>query len=238
VASRVILCGSLSERYEAERLLKESHPELHVETVEHPWELVEKAGSGGFDVALLLKGPITKHHERLQAVSSLRANAFGGRILYVGAFLTEKQDALLAGADYAFDADAQRSEEVVARALYRPVLAADHPYLRYLFVGDWVELQPFGATLPASAPAVLLVATSCHPDPAFYGQLAAFSRANPQTHCILVEDDGGEAAQAEALASGVQPYVVLAEEGLGQVATLARRFLREAWLSRVGSTSD
>jgi hypothetical protein len=233
VAGRVILCGGLNERYEAERLLNEAHPELHVVTVEHPWELVEKASGGGFDVALFLKGPIAKHQERLQAIGSLRANAFAGRVLYVGAFLTEKQDALAVGADYAFDSDVQRMEEIVWRALFRPVVAADHQYLRFLFVGEWCDVEPYGEALPAKAPAVLLAATSCHAGPAFYTAMARFSRENPGTNCVLVEDDGGETAQTEALATGIQPYIVLEKEGLCQVVKVARQFLREAWLANV-----
>jgi hypothetical protein len=31
----------------------------------------------------------------------------------------------------------------------------------------------------------------------------------------------------------VRPYVVLAEEGLAKVASLARTFLREAWLRNI-----
>ena len=32
MAGRVIVCGELHDRYEAERLLVERHPELHVDT--------------------------------------------------------------------------------------------------------------------------------------------------------------------------------------------------------------
>lgn len=233
MAGRIITCGGLAERYETERLLTESHPELHVETVEHPWELVERSSAGAFDVALFLKGPISKHQERLQAISSLRANNFAGRILYVGAFLTEKQDAVTAGADYAFDSDLQRTEEITFRALFRPVLTADHRYLRYLLVGEWAELQTYDAALPDAAPAVLLASTSCHPEPGFWSTLATYARTHKSTACIVLEDDGSEVAQSEALASGVQPYVVLAKEGLCQVHKVIRRYLREAWLAKL-----
>ncbi len=54
-------------------------------------------------------------------------------------------------------------------------------------------------------------------------------------HAVVVEDDGAEEARTEALATGVQPYVVLSLEGLGKVMDLARRFLREAWLARVSA---
>ena len=51
--------------------------------------------------------------------------------------------------------------------------------------------------------------------------------------CILVEDDGEEDARTEALATGIQPYVVLAQDGLAKVAELAGGFLRERWLAGV-----
>ena len=230
---RVILCGDLPDRYEAERLLAEHHPELHVESVGRPWEMVESAMSGAYDVALLLKGPIAMHETRLEGVAGLRRNAFAGKILMAGAFLTEKQDAVRAGADYAFDPDKQPLERVVGAALGRPAVAADHSYLRYLLVGEWATVAGFADALPSPAPEILLATTSCHPGPAFWAPLAGYARANPAMRCILVEDDGGEEARTEALSTGIQPHVVLEQEGLGKVTELVRRFLREAWLARV-----
>jgi hypothetical protein len=235
VAGRVAVFGDLADRYEAERLLGERHPDLHVESFMHGWELVERATSERFDVALILKGPIAIHQQRLDTVAALRRNAFPGRILFAGAFLTEKQDAIRAGADYAFDPDKQATEQVVSAALFRPVLAADHPYLRALFVGEWVELQVFDDRLPSLATHLLIAATSCHGDPAFWTQLAALVRSDKQMRCIVVEDDGSEEARTEALATGVQPYIVLAQDGLQQVLELGKRFLRECWLAHVSA---
>lgn len=233
MAGRIIICGDLAARYEAQRVLVEAHPDLHVETVEHPWELVQKAESEGYDVAFLLKGAIAQHQERLHAVQLLRSHGFPGRVLYAGAFLTEKQDALLAGADYAFDPDQQRVEQVAAAALYRPVLAADHAYLRALLVGEWVDVLPYLEALPSQAVDVLLCATSCHADSAFWTALVGYCKGNPKTRCIVVEDDGKDEARVEALATGIQPYVDLAQEGLSELARLVRQSLREAWLACV-----
>jgi hypothetical protein len=233
VPGRVIVLGELAERYEVERLLTERHPELHVETVGLPWEMVERATDGPFDLALVLKGPITAHQQRMDTIASLRRSGFSGKILFAGAFLTEKQDAVRAGADYAFDPDKQVAEQVIAAALYRPVVAADHAYLRYLFVGEWARTEAYLDELPAQPPDLLLVATSCHEASAFYAALASYVRKHAKTRCVLVEDSGGEEAGIEALATGVQPYVVLAKEGLGRVTALGSGFLRECWLARV-----
>jgi len=235
VAGRIVVFGELDDRYEAERLLGERHPDLHVESVVHRWEMVERATAGKFDVALILKGPIAAHQLRLDTVAGLRRNGFPGRILFAGAFLTEKQDAIRAGADYVFDPDRQATEQVVRAALHRPVLAADHPYLRGLFVGEWVDVRAYGDALPPAAPDLLLASTSCHAEAAFYGRLAAFVRANPAMRCIVVEDDGADEARTEALATGIQPYVVLAEEGLQHVLRLGRGFVREQWLARLAA---
>ncbi len=232
---RVIVCGDLPDRYEAERLLAERHPGIHLESVGRPWEMVERAASEGYDVALLLKGPIAGHEARLEAIAGLRRNSFAGKVLAAGAFLTEKQDAVRAGADYAFDPDKQAVENVVGAALARATLAADHPYLRYLAIGEWAGIAAFGDTLPPAAPDVMLAATSCHPGAAFWGALAAYARAHPAMRCIVVEDDGGEEARTEALATGIQPYVVLEKEGLARVAELMRGFLRDCWLARVSA---
>jgi len=235
VAGRVILCGDLPDRYEAERLLAERHPELHVESVGRPWEMVERAMSGAYDVALILKGPIATHEARLEGVAGLRRNAFAGKILTAGAFLTEKQDAVRAGADYAFDPDKQPLERVVGAALARPSVAVDHAYLGFLLVGEWAVVVPFGDAPPPTAPDILLAATSCHPAPAFWGALAAYVRANAAMRCVVVEDGGGDEAGTEALATGIQPLVVLGQEGLGKLTDLVRRLLREAWLGRVAA---
>ena len=235
MAGRIVVVGDLAERYEIERLLGERHPDLHVESFLHGWELVERTCAQPFEAALILKGPIAAHQQRLDTIAALRRNGFAGRILFAGAFLTEKQDAIRAGADYAFDPAKQATEQVVAAALFRPALAADHPYLRALFVGEWAEVRELGGQLPAIAPDLLIVATSCHPEGGFWAQLAAMVRSSAEMRCVVVEDDGGEDARTEALATGIQPYLVLAQDGLQPVLNLGRRFLREGWLARVAA---
>ncbi len=235
MAGRVIVLGDLADRYEVERLLAERHPDLHVETVGEPRQLTESATAASFDVALLLRGAIAANQERIAAVEGLRRAGFPGRVLVAGAFLTERQEGTRAGADYAFDPGKQATEEVVAAALYRPLVAADHPYLQSLFVGEWARVAPYAGQLPGPAPDLLLVATSCHGDPAFYPALAAYVRAHPGIGCILVDDGGSEEARSEALATGVNPHVVLAEEGIGRVAALSREVLRERWLAHVAA---
>jgi hypothetical protein len=235
VSGRLIFFGDLKDRYEMERLLWERHPDLHVETVGRSWDLVERACTGSFDAAIILKGPIWEHQQRLEVVAALRRNSFAGRIIYGGSFLSEKQDALAAGADYVFDPDKQSTEEVAWRALGRPLLAADHLYLRRLFVGEWAVIEAYLAELPAQPPDALLAATSLHGDEAFYGALARYSLAHPETHCVLIEDEAAEDVQAAALASGIQPYIVLADEGLRRVHDVVRGFLRERWLARVAA---
>lgn len=235
MAGRVILYGGLEERYEAERLLGELHPEVHVESANRSWELVERACTGAFDVAVILKGPIWEHQQRIEVVTALRRNEFGGRIVYAGAFLTEKHDAVAAGADYCFDPEHHAVEEVAVRALFRPRVAADHPYLRHLFRGEWAELESWAGDPPATPPDILLAATSCHAEDAFYGVLAAYSTANPKTHCILVDDDPEGEPNVAALSSGVQPHIILADDGLQKVLQVGRRLLRESWLAHVST---
>jgi hypothetical protein len=233
VSARVILFGAALERFEGERLLRERQPAMHVRSVAERWEFLEQACRGEFDVAVVLRGPISDHDERMAALAGLRRDGFAGRILAAGSFLTEKQDALGAGADYAFDPVAQALESVVAAALYRPRVAADHPYLRFLFVKDWLCLEAVADQLPEPPPDLLLVATSRHRDASFYPRLAEYSKRHRELQCILVEDEADDELRAEALASGVQPYVDLAAEGLLAVAELGRRLAREAWLSKV-----
>ncbi len=235
MAGKVIVFGDVSGRHEVEELLRQRHPEVAVTSVGKPWELLEHAISGDYEVALLLRGPIAQHQERVETVASLRRHGFRGRIVVAATFLTERHETAEAGADYVFDPDRQAVEEVVKAAMFRPRAAADHPYLRYLLVGEWATVEGYGDALPSPPPDLLLVATSCHGDPAFYPRLAAYAKANPELYCILVEDGGGEEAEVEALASGVQPYVVLAEEGLAKVSGLASTFLKEKWLRRVAA---
>lgn len=235
MAGAVLLFGGLEERDESGRLIAQRSPELRIESASRSWEAVERAVEGAIDTVVVLKGAIAEHDHRMELISSLGRHGFGGRILACGSFLTEKQDALAAGAHYAFDPSQQRIEEVVRHAVVRPVLAADHPYLRALFHDEWAEVTGYGDTFPGHVPAVLLAAVSLHPAEAFWDQLVTYARANQAMRCILVEDEDDEAAATEALATGLQPYVVLAEEGLQRVLTLGRELLREAWLVGVSN---
>lgn len=235
MAGAVLLFGGLEERDESGRLIVQRSPELRVETALRPWEAVERAVEGGVDAVVVLKGPITEHERRMELISSLGRQGFGGRVLACGSFLTEKQDALAAGAHYAFDPSQQRIEEVVRQAVKRPALAADHSYLRALFRGEWAEVVRFGDALPEVAPTVLLSAVSLHPEEAFWDRLVSYARINQAMRCVLVEDVDDEGAASDALATGLQPYVVLAEEGLQRVLALGREFLRGAWLACVSA---
>ena len=87
MSGRVIVQGDLPGRYELERLLTERHPELHVETVGQAWEMAERTAGGHFDVALVLKGPIAEHQQRMDTIASLRRDGFAGKLLFAGAFL-------------------------------------------------------------------------------------------------------------------------------------------------------
>ena len=224
-----MLCGDLQERFEAERLLAAAHPELHVESVSSPHELVQRATGEAFEIALLLRAPIAQHQERIHAVAALRNGGFKGPVLFAGAFLSEREDAEAAGADLVFDPGAKRVEEVVASALYRPRLAVDHPYLRFLFVGERVEASTYEDALPEGVD-VVLISTSCHQAPSFYGGLPGYFASHPTTACVLVDDGGSEEARVEALSVGVGPHVVLETEGLMALAAVVRRQLRAAWV--------
>lgn len=231
MGGRVALCGTLAERHEAETLLAQRHPEIHVESVGSSWELPERVVQTGCDVAVMLKGTIAEHHERLEAIKAMRRREFGGKILVAGAFLTERQEALAAGADHVFDTSLTPVEDVVARALRRPPVAADHPYLRALVVGEWARVVPLADTLPDTPPDLVLVSMAMHPEGAFWSEVARYAQAHPGLRWVLVDDGAGEQVQAEALASGVQPVVALESEGIGALLATVRGCLREAWLA-------
>jgi hypothetical protein len=232
VAARIVLTGDLQGRYEAERLLAEAHPELHVDSVATPHDLVEGALDAKHEVALLLKGSIAQHAERVHAVKMLRQGGFRGVVLFAGAFLSEREDATAAGADLVFDPDVRRVEEVVAMALYRPAVAADHAWLRFMLMDERATVVPYQDELPDEAD-ILLVTTSCHPDPVFYRGLQKWSLAHPTTRCVIVEDGGEDDVRTEALATGAEHHLVLEDKGLGVLLKTVRDLLRETWLGRL-----
>jgi serine/threonine protein phosphatase PrpC len=98
-----------------------------------------------------------------------------------------------------------------------------------------VTVEAWTGDPPLPAPDVVAVATSCHPEDAFYVKLSEFSSANPKTHCILVDDGEGGEATVAALSSGVQPHIILADDGLQKVLQVGRRLLRESWLAHVAT---
>jgi hypothetical protein len=195
--------------------------------------LASRAREGGFSVAVILPGPITEHDRRIAAVAALRREGFRGRLLFAGAFLTEKEQALAAGADFVFDPRIRPVPAVVSKALHRPGVAADHPYLRYLLSDEWARLEPYSAALPARAPEILLASVSCHKDPAFWDALAGFAAANPATRCFVVDDDDDPEISAAVMACGVQPYVSLADRGLLHLHSLVRHALHDIWLGEM-----
>jgi hypothetical protein len=96
-----------------------------------------------------------------------------------------------------------------------------------------VRLEPIANELPEPPPDLLLVATSRHGEAAFWARLAEYSKRHRELHCIVVEDEADDELRAEALASGVQPYIDAAAEGLLAVVGVGHRLVREVWLSKV-----
>jgi len=233
VPEPILLYGGEKELESAMAVLA-GHPDGFSPILVHATgDLAGRAREGEFSVAVILPGAITEHDRRIGAVTTLRREKFQGRLLFAGAFLTEKEAALAAGADFVFDARVWPLDLVVSKACRRPVVAVDHPYLRYLLAGEWAAVAPYSETLPASAPAVLLASVSSHVDPAFWDGLASFAAANPATRCLVVEDDDDPDTCAAVMACGVQPYVSLADRGLLHLHTMVRRILHEIWLGEM-----
>ena len=230
---RVLLGGNVAVRYEVQRLLNEAHPDLTVESVEHPWQMADRAVELSIDVAVVLEGAIAAHEERMAAIRALRGRGFGGRILLAGSFLTEREEAVAAGVDAVFDPSQQRCEAVIEAALWRPRVACDHPYLAALFTGQRLVLERFGEALPTRAPDLLLCAVSRHEDAAFYLALGEAYARRAEATFILVDDGGSEEATVAALSTGVQPVVELAAEGILKIRELALAALHARWLTRL-----
>jgi hypothetical protein len=230
VPDRVLLHGDGKELESAKAALAARGDALPVIPVHGTGDLAGQARKGGFSVAVILPGPIAEHDRRVGAVSTLRREGFRGRLLFAGAFLTEKEAALAAGADFVFDARVWPLDLVVSKALRRPIVAVDHPYLRFLLSEEWATIERYSETLPRAAPPVLLASVSAHGDPAFWDALADYAAANPGTRCIVVEDDDDPETCAAVMACGVQPYVSLADRGLLYLHALVRRVLHEIWL--------
>lgn len=233
MGARLLACGPSRETSALAAALETTLPGASVTAVERPWEVPERARSERFDVVVLLKGSVTEHEPRISAIASVRRDGFAGRIVAAGSFLSEKQDAIVAGADYVFDAERQSAPRVTAAAVVRPGLWVDHPYLRLLFAREWATVESYTALPPDAARGVVVASTSLHPDPAFWSALAVMARERDDLHCVVSEDDEDDATHAEALASGVQPYVSVAEKGLLELYGIVRRLLREVWLAEV-----
>ncbi len=227
MAEGILLFGDGKDLDAASAALAAGCSDLTPIPVQGAGNLASRARDGGFSVAVVLPGPITEHDRRIAAVASLRREGFRGRLLFAGAFLTEKEQALAAGADFVFDPKSRPVEAVIARALRRPSVAADHPYLRFLLARDWASLEAYSTDLPARPPAVLLASVSCHKDPAFWDALSAYAAAHPATRCFVVEDDDDPDVTAAVMACGVQPYVSLADRGLLHLHALVRHALHE-----------
>jgi hypothetical protein len=232
VPERILVFGETRGLDRAKKLFSDRLPLVPFEAVDKTWEFNARAREEQFSVALLLPASIAEHEMRVEAVATLRRDGFAGRVLFAGSFLTEKKDALEAGADYVFDPQRQAVDTVVANALFRPTVAVDHPYLAYLLIEEWAKVQPYSGA-PTAEAAIVLAATSSHKDPAFWERLADLAAADPGKTCIVVEDDDDAENNAAAMACGVQPYVALADKGLLGLHAMVRRVLREIWLARM-----
>jgi hypothetical protein len=233
VAETVVLFGEAAELAKAQAALAGFADFAGATLVDARSDLTAQVRDLSPGIVVLLPAPITDHERRVATVSALRRGGFAGRIVVAGSFLTERHDALAAGADLFFEPHRRSLASVIEAASFRPALAVDHPYFRYLFAGEWVRISRYDHALPTTAPAALMAATSCHADAAFWAALADYERAHPSTRCVVVEDDERDEVHAEALSSGVQPYVVLADSGLFGLRDTVSRLLRETWLAHV-----
>lgn len=233
MGARVLVAGDAEAAREFAGRLAAFLPGADASVVEEAWQLSERADEVGPDLVLVLRGAIAGHEDRVHAIESLRRNGFRGPVIVEGSFLSERSDALQAGADYAFSPPAQQAEKVVAAALHKPRVLADHPYLQALLVGEWAAVEGLGDTLPETAPDIALVSTSARGSGAAFHALAAWSETHPTCQILVVEDGADDETAAEALSMGCDHYLELAEDGVGALLNLARRLVRYAWLERV-----
>jgi len=235
VETRLLVVGEPEAVRELAANLHGLVPGIVTLSVEEPWALPERADATEPAVVLLLRGPIASHDERLRAIESLRSGGFRGPVLVEGSFLSERSDAVAAGADYVFTPPKQAAEKVVAAALQKVRVAADHAYLQALLIGEWATVAPFGEEFPAVAPDILLVSTSLRPAGSAFHTLADWSSRHSDCRIVIVEDGAEEDVAAEALSVGSDHYVELAEDGVGALLALGRRLAREVWLARVAA---
>jgi hypothetical protein len=235
VDSRLIGWGGTREGDAFATALRELVPDCSLTMVDDLGELARRTESERPEAVVLLDAPIAAHDERVSAILRLRKVGYTGRIIAAAGFLTARREAVDAGADYAFDPVRQRVEQVTAAALYKPRVAADHPYLKALLVGEAVLVEDLAEDLPDSPPDVALVATSQHQSPDFYASLTDWYSLHSTCTVVIVEDGGGDDVVTEALASGADHYVVLEQTGVGVLQALVRRLLRERWLAKVTS---
>lgn len=198
-------------------------------------EVVGRTLTESVDAVLLLAGPIGSHEERIETIKTLRREGFVGPVLVGAAFLTEKEESLGAGADYAFDPDRQAVAAVIAAAIERPSACADHPFLRALLVGEWVTIAELGDELPSRSFDLILTATSCHSEGRFWQALADYRARHQESTVIVVEDEIGEEVMADALAAGPTHWIELLETGVAGLLEVARSSVRERWLRRLAT---
>lgn len=235
MARRIVIWVPTGEGESATAAIKAAVDDCEVVTAETFGGIVAHALTEAVDAVLLLAGPIRSHEERLATIRTLRREGYVGPVLVGAAFLTEKQEALSTGADYAFDPDKQSVGAVVATALLTPALCADHPFLRALLAGELVSVEPLGDAVPDHPVDVLLTATSQHADPAFWHGLAAYRARYQDCAVIVVEDELDEEVLAEALAAGATHWVELSQSGVASLVELTRSHLRDRWLRRLAA---
>jgi len=235
VGRRIVVWAPQGEGESAGAAIAAAVSECDPVVSERLGEVVARALTEAADAVLLLAGPIGVHQERLDAITALRREGFVGPVLVGAAFLTEKEESLRAGADYAFDPDKQGVAGVIAAALETPTVCADHPFLRALLVGEWVRVERLGNEAPARPCDLVLTATSCHGEGSFWQGLAEYRASNQGGAVIVVEDEIDEDVLADALAVGATHWVELEETGLATLLELARSSVRERWLRRLAT---
>ncbi len=235
---RIAILGEFREAIKIREGLTKIGRPLLIDIFNDEEKFLKEYEKGYFEITILTRGSILNESiELLKIPERIKKKRTSGKIIYLGRFKAEREEALKSGVDVFIDMDDPSLFERIGRALDKPRLAVNSWHYYHVLKDQWVNIILFSSVigdrdvLVSFKPHIILISSERVSESELDGILE-IRNALPYSEVILIHELEREEFGAEALRHG---FTDVYDEREGQEAIKEKIInkLNRKWMDEI-----
>ncbi len=237
---RIAILGENREAIKIKEGLKKIGRPLLIDIFDDEEKFLKEYEKGYFEITILTRGFILDESIRLLKIPErIKKKRPSGKIIYLGRFKAEREEALRSGVDVFINMDDPALFERIGRALDKPRLAVNSWHYYHVLKDQWVNIILFSSVvadkdvLVSFKPHIILISLERISQNELDGFLE-IRNALPYSEVILIPELEREGFEAEALRHG---FTDVYDEREGQEAIREKiiKKLNRKWIDEINT---